>query len=244
MNPVRRLFRGCCAGPLVVALAWSAGCATGEKLTLDATSRPAREPVTSYSLVVADPGIEENTLRHQEAVRLVKAALAGNGYFESPDPARADMAITIDYEIGPARTETWETSMPVYRGDSRSHTESVPTGRLGADGHEIYSTVTVQDPPEQVYVGEQMRTVRKVIHDKNLVLQARKRRPAAPGEAPEDLWVMEVISTGPSADLRKTLPVLAAVALEHLGKETDGPKAIRMTDEEAIAFVQDPANAR
>jgi hypothetical protein len=234
MHPVRCLSRR--AIPLALALAL-AGCQSAEQLTLDASNRPAKEPVESYSLVVKDPAIETDTLRHQEAERLVKAALAGNGYYESPDPARADMAITIDYGIGPARTETAVVSHPIYRSVPRSHTESVLTGTT-PDGRDIYTSVTIQDPPDVVYAGEDTGMVRETVYDKRLVLQARKVRPAVPNGAPDDLWTVEVLSTGPTHSLRQTLPVLAAVALEHMGEDTEGPKAIKLTDAEAVAFVK------
>jgi hypothetical protein len=238
MHPVLRTARGW----LFPLLLLFAGCQTGETLTLDASSRPAKEPTESYSLIVKDPAIETDTLRHQEAERLVKAALSGNGFYESPDPARADMAITIDYGIGPGRTETTLISHPIYRSVSRSHTESVLTGTT-PDGREIYSSVTIEDPPDIVYAGEDTGTVRETVYDKRLVLQARKARPDVPNGAPDDLWTVEVLSTGPNHDLRQSLPILAAVALEHMGEETDGPKAIKMTDAEAIALVKKLASA-
>lgn len=226
---------------LAVALSL-AGCQTGETLTLDATSRPAKKPVESYSLVVKDPAIETDSLRHQEAERLVKAALSGNGYYEAPDPSRADMAITIDYGIGPGRVEATQVSRPIYRNESRSHTESVLAGTT-PDGKEIYTSVTIQDPPDVVYVGEDTRTVRQTVYEKRLVLQARKARPDVPGGSPDDLWTVDVTSTGTNHDLRQALPVLAAVALEHMGEETDGPKAIKMTDAEAVEFVKKLASS-
>jgi hypothetical protein len=238
MQPVLRVARGLSLPLLLLYV----GCQTSETLTLDATSRPAKEPVQSYSLVVKDPAIETDTLRHQEAERLVKAALSGNGLYEAPDPARADMAITIDYGIGPARTETALVSHPIYRSVPRSHTESVLTGTT-PDGREIYTSVTIEDPPDVVYAGEDTGTVRETVYDKRLVLQARKARPDAPNGAPDDLWTVEVLSTGPNHNLRQSLPVLAAVALDHLGEETDGPKAIRMSDADAIAFVKKLAGA-
>lgn len=239
MHPVLR-FRFCAA--LVLVMPWLSGCQSGEQLILDAASRPTRDKIESYSLVVKDPAIEVDSLRHQEAERLVKAVLAGHGYYESPNPARPDMAITIDYGIDQGRSESVMVSNPIYRSESRSHTESEQIG-VDANGREIYRTITIHDPPDLVYAGEDQRLVRQTVYDKRLVLQARKARPSAPGEAPEDLWVIEVLCTGPEHSLRKTLPVLAAVALEHLGENTDGPRLIKLSDADAVAFVKNQANA-
>lgn len=239
MIPVRRSSLRVASAASLMLLA---GCQTGEKLTLDATSRPAKEQVASYSLSVTDPVIEKDSLRHQEAERLVKAALAGNGFYESPDPAKADMTIRIDYGIGPGRLETAQLSRPVYRTDGRSHTESVLTGTT-PDGREIYASVTIKDPPDLVYVGEQPFTSSETVYEKRLSLEARRTKAEAPGQAPDSVFIVDITSTGPSHDLRQTLPVLAAVALEHIGEETNGRKAIKLTDAEAIAFVKNPANA-
>jgi hypothetical protein len=238
MHPVPRFL---VRAPLLAVMSCFSGCQSGEQLILDAASRPTRETIESYSLVVKDPAIEIDSLRHQEAERLVKAALAGHGYYESPNPARYDMAITIDYGIDPGRSESVMVSHPIYRSEARSHTESEQIG-VDANGREIYRTITVREPPEMVYAGEEERLVRQTVYDKRLVLQARKARSTSPGDAPEDLWVIEVISTGPEHDLRKTLPVLAAVALEHLGENTDGPRLIKLSDSDAVAFVKNAAN--
>jgi hypothetical protein len=242
MNPVHRFARRA-AGGLLPVLLWSiSGCQTGEQLTLDATSRPAKERVASYSLAVGDPTIETDSLRHKEAAALVKAALAGNGYYESPDPVEADMVIKVDYGIDRGRSEMVQESSPVYRMEpGATSTITVGTGTMGPDGQEIYRTVTVREPDERVYVGERFSSVKRMIYEKRLVLEARRTRADGPGQAPEDVFIVEVLSTGEDHDLRKTLPVLAAVALEHMGEETNGRKAVTMTDTEAIAFVKDTA---
>ena len=114
---------------------------------------------------------------------------------------------------------------------------------MDAEGREIMTTVTVTEPGTVVYGGERLSTVKQTIYTKRLVLEARRAKAEQPGGAPEDVFLMEVQSTGESHDLRKTLPVLAAVALEHMGEETNGPKSVKLTDAEAIAFVKNPANA-
>jgi hypothetical protein len=205
--------------PLLLLLSFT-GCQTSEKLTLDATSRPAKDRVASYSLIVMDPAIEKDSLRHQEAERLVKAALAGNGYYEAPDAAHADMLIEVDYGIDQGHSETIQVSSPIWRMEKGStSTITVGTGIMNAQGQEIMTSVTVTEPGNIVYGGERLSNVRQTIYTKRLVLEARRH------------------------DLRKTLPVLAAVALEHMGEETNGPKSVKLTDAEAIAFVKNPANA-
>lgn len=233
-----------CAGRigLLAAGLIFAGCRTGERLLLDATSRPEREKVASYSLKVTDPEIEKDSLRHKEAERLVKAALAGRGYYESPDPAKADLVVTIDYGIGQGVETIYKApEINIPAEPDRVYTVSVSAG-TDAEGREIMQNITVSEPG---FMGMKLggSTIRELVYEKRLVLVARKAKAAVPGEAPADQWTVEVISTGPSHDLRKTLPVLAAVALEHIGDETDGRQAIKLTDEEAIAFVKNPANA-
>ena len=175
---------------------------------------------------------------------LFRSALAGNGYYEAPDAAHADMLIEVDYGIDQGHSETIQVSSPIWRMEKGStSTITVGTGIMNAQGQEIMTSVTVTEPGNIVYGGERLSNVRQTIYTKRLVLEARRAKGDLPGVAPEDVFLMEVQSTGESHDLRKTLPVLAAVALEHMGEETNGPKSVKLTDAEAIAFVKNPANA-
>lgn len=221
---------------LLAALALLAGCQTGEKLTLDATSRPAKEQVASYSLTVMDPAIEKDSLRHQEAERLVKAALAGNGYYEAPDTAHADMLIKIDYGIDAEHSETFIAPPPFVADPDQD-----VIGVIGENGQVIEGV----NPAYRLGILKNHDLlVKQPIYTKRLVLEARRTKADKPGDAPEDVFIMEVQSEGRNHDLRQTLPVLAAVALDHMGEETDGTKVIKLTDADAIAFVKNPANAR
>jgi hypothetical protein len=235
---LRFLPSSLCAWALALLLA---GCQTGEMLTLDASSTPAKETVASYNLMVLDPAIEKDSLRHQEAEALVKAALAGNGFYESPDPRRADMQIKVDYGIGPGRLELVEIREPIY-GSVSGGTTSAPVNITGADGSVMEVFADIPLPPITVVTGEQTLTRKENFYEKRLTLEARRTRAGGVGPAPEDVFFIEVTSDGPSRDLRKTLPVLAAVALEHIGDQTNGRQVVKLTDPEAIAFVKNPAN--
>lgn len=237
MQPVAHNFR---TWPLLVLLL--AGCqSAGEKLFLDAMSTPAKEKVASYNLMVLDPVIEKDSLRHQEAEALVKAALAGNGFYESPDPRKADMMIKVDYGIGLGRVEVVEVREPVY-GSISGGTTSAPVNITGADGSVMEVFADIPLPSITVVTGEKTLTRKENFYEKRLTLEARRTKAEGVGLAPEDVFFIEVTSDGPSHDLRKTLPVLAAVALEHIGDQTNGRQVVKLTDPEAVAFVKNPAN--
>src|SRR5205823_568598 len=74
-----------------------------------------------------------------------------------------------------------------------------------------------------------LRTTARGPLEKSLVLTAREANPA--GDAPpRTLWHIELSTTDLSNDLRKYLPLLAAVAVEEIGVDSGGPKTVSITE--------------
>jgi hypothetical protein len=224
---------------LALAAALLGACQTTHRIEVDALSRPEMAGNTSYKLVVTNPQIDTGSLRHREAVGYIKQALAAKGMYESPDPAKADMAVTIDYGMSPPKSRIEEISHAEYKlvpGGYR--TVVVRVGTTPA-GQPIYQTVVVQDPAQYVYAGDRIQQISVVTYEKHLSLSARENRPDLDGGPPKEVWSVDLNSEGSSRDLRKAIPVLAGAAIEYIGKETNGAQTIRLKEDDgAVEFVK------
>jgi len=226
---------------LPLALLLAGGCQTPDRVTVDALSRPAAVQSTSYRLITTNPEIDPTTLRHKEAERLVKAAMAARGLYEAPDPAEADMIVTLDYGMGEPQSRIETTSRPEFTLTSGgSYPVTVRVG-TAADGRPIYQTVYVYEPPRYVYSGEYRRDYMVTTYEKFLSLSARENRSSADRPA-EEIWTVAVTSEGESDDFRKALPLLAAAAIDYIGTETNGVQTVRIDEDDgAVEFVRSVA---
>lgn len=226
--------------PLLSAIGLgSAGCTTAYKLKVDALSRPAANEAVSYRVKTADPNIDEDTLRHQEAAMIVKTALAGRGMYEAPRPELADVIVAIDYGIGPPRTIREKRTEPIYRErPGRQRTERLPVGRNN-QGRTIYQAITYRDPPTLVYVGEREYWVTFVVYGKHVHLSARENKPAGGDQPSGEVWTITVTAEDESKDLRKYLPIMAAAAGDYIGTNSGGPRTVTIkANDRTVDFIK------
>jgi hypothetical protein len=218
-----------------------AGCSSVAKhlVEVDAEARPKAEGSISYQLISSNPDLEKDTLRHKEAVRMVKTTLAARGMYESPNPAKADMVVDIDYGVSPRLVRKEIVSQPITRSVAGpSMPTTVITGQ-DLEGNPIYSTVWVRGASIEVVEGYRDALVEVGYYEKRLVLTARENRPGAGGQPGEELWSVELLTSGPSQDLRKILPVLAGTGIDFIGKDTGGKVQVRIKENDgAIEFVK------
>ena len=224
---------------IALAVVLLGACQTTHKIEVDALSRPEMEGKTSYKLVVTNPQIDTGSLRHREAVGYIKQALAAKGMYESPDPAKADVAVTVDYGMSPPKSRIEQVSHAEYKlmpGALRSVVVRVGTTPAGQP---IYQTVVVQDPSQYVYAGDSIQQISVVTYEKHLSLSARENKANLDNGPAQEVWSVDLNSEGSSHDLRKTIPVLAAAAIDYIGKETKGAQTIKLKEDDgAVEFVK------
>ncbi len=217
-------------------------CQTTHRIEVDALSRPEMAGKTSYKLVVTNPDIDTGSLRHREATGYIKQALAAKGMYEAPDAATADMAVTVDYGISPPKSRIEEVSHAEFKLQPGAVYTAVIRVGTSSNGQPIYQNVVVQDPSRYVYMGDSIQQVTVVTYEKHLSLSARENKPNADSGPAQEVWMVDLHSEGSSRDLRKTLPVLAAAAIDYIGKETDGPQNVKLKEDDgAVEFVKQPA---
>jgi hypothetical protein len=224
---------------LALGCALLGACQTTHKIEVDALSRPEITKNTSYKLVVTNPEIDQGSLRHREAVGYIKKALAAKGMYEAPDSASADMAVTVDYGMSAPKSRIEQVSHAEYKLQPGAvYTATIRVGTTPT-GQPIFQNVVVQDPSRYVYVGDQIQEFSVVTYEKHLSLSARENKANADGGPAQEVWAVDLHSEGSSRDLRKTLPVLAAAAIEYIGKETNGAQSIKLKEDDgAVEYVK------
>jgi len=215
-------------------------CANTYDMKVDSLASPKLAQGTSYRIVNRNPTVETDSLRYKEAEKAIKAALSGKGFYEAPDPDKADIIVYVDYGINPPRIVEETRSDPVYvTTPGEFHSESVQVG-VDRTGRPIYAVVTSQTPPSTDVVGNNDYTVPVVVYEKYLRLSARENKPATEGRQPQEVWAVDVTSEGPSDNLRKYVPIMAAATIGYIGKDTSGEKVVQLKDDKDgdLAFVK------
>ena len=208
------------------------------KVTIDSLAKPNAEDAVSYRLESGDPLVAIDSLRHKEASDYVRAALSGRGMYEAPPGVRPDVIIEIEFGVGPPVTKTEMRSEPVYvevPGEVRTEIRQV----IDSSGRPSAEVVTVRDRSARQFDGVREYEVISTVYEKHLRLTARENAEAAEGRPPSEIWAVDVTSEGRSRDLRKTLPVLVAASIDHIGKDSHGQKTIKLQDKDPdVAFVK------
>jgi hypothetical protein len=215
------------------------GCTTTHEVKVDSLAKPKAEDAISYEIKNRNPLVADDSLRYKEAANLVKTALSGRGMYEAPPNTKADVVVDLDYGVGPPQMRKETVSEPVYITiPGQIRTERVQVG-TDSQGRPIYQTITVQDPPTTEFAGFREYIVTVVVYEKYLKLTARENKDAVEGRPTQEVWTVDVTSEGESRDIRKNLPVLVAVSIDHIGKDSQGQKTIRIKDTHSdIAFVK------
>ncbi len=223
---------------LVTASLFTGGCANSTTVKIDSLAKPKAEEAVSYR-IVNKTGATDDSLRYKEAAGYVRTALSGKGLYEAHDGEKADLAVTLDYGVGPPVQKLEQVSEPVYLtlpGQIRAERVQVGTDR---NGNAVYQTVTVQDPPRTEFAGYREYQIKVTVYEKYLRLNATENKPAAEGRPPPEIWTVDVTSEGESKDIRKALPVLAAASIDFVGKDSKGQKTIRIKDtDKDVAFIK------
>jgi hypothetical protein len=175
----------------------------------------------SYTIRNMVQGAEEHSVRYQEAAQHIRTALSAKGLYEAPPNESADMIVEVDYGIAPPRVKLIEYSRTVL---------SVP--RVGAD------VPSVSDEPRRV-IGHEEFARAVVVREKHLSICGRDNKPPTATAPPAEIWRVEVSIEDTGNDLRGYLPILASVAMDEIGSNTDGVTTTRIGgNDEAIRFIK------
>lgn len=219
------VFRLAAAGPTAAIAVWLAGCATTHEVKISSVCRTtaANRSVASYDVRSRGHVPEDDSLRYQEATRHIKTALSSRGLYEVPPGVSPDMVVEIDYEMTAPGVKYDRTSRPVFG--------TVPPGQ-GALGR------STMDPTKEV-VGYEDVTYPVLVREKRLSVCGRENAPGVEGRPPEEFWRVDVTIEDESHDLRGYLPILAAAAMDEIGRHRDGVVTAKVrASDDGVQFIK------
>lgn len=211
-------FARCTATAAVALLVVLGGCVqskpfSGTPVRVNATAQGPVEKGTPYHIVAAQGPAAESTLLYAEAARVVNAALGARGLYAAPNLERAKIIVEIDYGMAPPRAGERAAIDPA-------------------------STSPRRDLPGDDEIAK-LRSAARGPLVKHLVLTAREAKPAEDA-LPRVLWRVELTVTDLSNDLRKYLPLLAAVGIDQIGIDSGGAVTVyvKETDKTVLLLKQ------
>lgn len=182
----------------------------------DSATAPAKK---SYALFPGLEGVADADLQYREVARYARKALAARGFTEAADPAKAEIAIFLNYGIGEPRTTYFTYSYPVL-GILGPETYTFHSTTVGEAGRTT-TTGTLEPFPHVGVVGTETRIGSATVYFRFLVLEAIDVARSREAKRPIPTWKTIVTSTGSSGDLRRVLPALVVAGQPHLGEHTD-----------------------
>lgn len=217
------------------------GCQTSKTYTVNIESKSAPEKMMgkqSYRIVTRNRENDESSLRHKEAEEQIRTALSGIGLFEAPNPEDADMAVEIDYGVGPPKEIMKEIEEPIYITVPGRMEQQVRVVE-GPNGRPIAITVPVYRPPETVYAGSQTRYRPSTVYDKYLTISGVGLDREQGDERRDPLWTVNVTNQNESDDLREHIPVMVAAALDYIGTNTEKEQKVKIREnDQDVAFIK------
>lgn len=176
----------------------------GTPVRVNATAQGPVEKGTAYHIVAAQGPAAESTLLYAEAARVVNAALGARGLYAAPNLERARIIVEIDYGMAPPRA-----------GERAAVDPASPSTRRDLPGDDEIA---------------KLRSAARGPLVKHLVLTAREAKRPEDDTPPRVLWRVELTVTDLSNDLRKYLPLLAAVGIEQIGIDSGGAVTVYVKD--------------
>ena len=238
------------ATALAATLGLFTGCTTNTyTVQVDAISKPnaataqaATPPPQSYYIHSKNPRLDETSLRYKEVSDYVKTALSGKGMYEAPKPEAADVVIDIDYGMDAPRVKFETISSPVMvrtgdRTENRvvEHVVRLPDGTVRV----IQEQVQVLVPGREEFLGMREEVTPLIVYEKYLKVSARENKETSEGQAPAEVWSVNVSAEDRSQELRKYIPILASATADYIGANTKESKSIKIDEkDDVVKFIK------
>lgn len=206
------------------------GCTHIYVMEAESSMQPPAGGIRSYTIRHIHSQDPQDTLRYQEAEKLLKSALAARGLYEAPKPELADVQIEFDYGMTDPRVHSRHVKDPIYNPAATRMKEMV----IGTDkeGRPIKAYVPVYDQPE--IIGYRERLEREIVVEKHVRLVARDNKAKTEESLPPVVWNVYVRNTDDSSDLRRYLQVMIAICVDYVGKDSNGINTFQVSLENGI----------
>lgn len=225
---------------LAAAVLLSSGCASTYRFQVEAikNSQPVVEAY-SFRVECANPDMDPSDLRFQEAAEYVTVALSAKGLYAAPPGTEAAIIVQLDFGLEGPEQEIRSYYVPVETVSSRG--AGRPVGGMSnawIDGARAPGNLFSESSRDDPMLEEEVSFV-VTVYDKFLRLSAREAPSAENDHVPHEIWSVLVSNRDESDDLRKYVPLLVTVAMDHVDENLPEPEEIVLSDTDArLAFVE------
>lgn len=238
-----RLITLIASGAVVCLLA---GCGTKTyDFKVNAMNSPVFSGQQSYRIVSGMPGVGESDPEFQEVAEHVRTALAGRGFYESPDTLRPDMIVAVSYGTESPRVEFRSKAMNPFPDPTTGITGPRGTGggvwsgsgaSVGVGG----ITVGKSSSPSSSSSTSDIEPV--VVHEKFLKLSAQEQTEDYTGITRRtEIWNVEVRNEDDNPNFLEYVHLMAAAAVPYIGENSESQRMVRLKVDgtgEEIAYVE------
>ena len=187
-----------------------------------------------YVLYSGMQGTSVDDLYFREYGKYFREILKKHGYHQVNQPEGADLAIYFSYGITGGEEVHHTYTRPVYAivgGETIDITET----ETDAEGRKIKTTKTVTIPTRSRIVGVETRKESYTVFTAYAVLEAKEINGAKghTDKSMQTLWKTTITTTSKLDDLRRIMPMMAAVSAPYLGKNSGEIVTVKLRDSDA-----------
>ena len=210
------------------------GCAPRLLVTVDSISG-VDAAGTKYKIISGLKDVRTDGLQFQEYAAYLRRALAISGYSEVKGSERAEILVSLSYGIS-APEDHIDSTLDAVTTQNPGSTYNYSGWANGG-----YSSGTVHEQPS--YSTSYVPSVTTyTTFTRMILIGAFDPKPIVDRKGEKNfkkLWETTIASTGASGDLRTVFPVLIAVSVDLIGKNTHGQvkRTIRLSDPE-VALIR------
>ena len=223
------------------------GCGTLYKLDVTAFGDPNHELGRSYVILSSNPAVDMNSPAFETYADQLERALAEKNYqrVSGENLENVALAVYLDADISDPqkRYHTVKTAMvePAY---DEAVTREAPRGAGGQGGTGGSSsrptslTQSVEPPPPEILTGYEEQKFATTVYQKRLSVQAIDlqryindlQQVGRDKAVPNEVWSVEVATTGSPSELSDVVPVMIAAAQPYLGGAKTDKVRVKMNE--------------
>jgi hypothetical protein len=239
-KPMNSAIKVCAVASLSIGLN---ACGTLYKLDVTAYNNPNHDLDNTYVILSSNRRIDLRSPEFELYAEQLERALSAKQYrrIRGEDPSEADLAVYMYVEISdPAKRYHQVNNAVMETGyDTTTTRESQTVGNNqggGSQGQGGSQTRSVEPPRPDMLIGYETQQFATTVYAKHLRIRAvNLHRYAKDIEqfgrdkaVPQEIWSVEVETTGRPSDLGEVVPVMIAAAQPYIGVSTNDNVRVRL----------------
>jgi len=219
-------------------------CGTLYKLDVDANHQADALPGKTYVVLSADPSLDVKSAEFGQYAGQLERALQPHGYTRVANDAVADAAlgVYISAGVGDARKSYHTVNRAIYETQDRSGGAGVAARnadqRQQQGGKSVGGPTSLDRTPEQQLSGYEKNAFATTVYTKHLSVMAVDLQQylndiqtnGRDKAVPQELWSVDVETTGSPESLARVMPVMIAASQPFLGTGVDDNVQVSLSE--------------